>query len=95
MPSARGRRVNNTWSAAVTLGFEVPVGGFAFNLGPTDGYKSIGVGATYTRDNMKITGGVRYVDISDAQTTIGFGLAASDFTDNDAVGLGVKVDWTC
>ena len=89
-----GRRFNEAWSAAVTLGYEAPTGGFASNLGPTDGYKSIGIGATYARDNLKITGGVRYVDIGDAQTTLGFGVSASDFTDNHAIGAGVKVAWS-
>ena len=53
-----GRRFNETWSGAVTLGHEKSSGGFAGNLGPTDGYTSIGLGGTYSRDNMKITGGV-------------------------------------
>ena len=53
-----GRRFNETWSGAVTLGHEKSSGGFAGNLGPTDGYTSIGLSGTYSRDNMKITGGV-------------------------------------
>ena len=89
-----GRRFNETWSAAVTLGYEKPVGGFASNLGPTDGYKSIGLGATYTKDNMKVTGGIRYVDIGDAQTTLNDVTAAANFSGNSAVALGVKVGWS-
>ena len=86
-----GRRLNDTWSVAATAGFEKTLGGFSSNLGPTDGNKNIGVGATYTRGNMKITGGVRYVKIGDAQTTLDDVNAASDFTGNSAIGFGIKV----
>lgn len=89
-----GRKFSDTWSAAVTLGYEKPIGGFSSNLGPADGQKSIGIGATYTRDNMKITGGVRYVDIGDAQPQLP-GLAPSaNFTDNSALGFGVKISYS-
>jgi long-subunit fatty acid transport protein len=85
-----GRRFNDQWSGAVTLGYEAPGGGLVGNLGPTDGYTSIGVGATYTRDNMKITGGVRYVLIGDATTsTIG-----ADFTDNTAIAAGIRIGYS-
>ena len=83
-----GRRFNENWSGAVTLGYEEAKGGISSLLSPSDGYSSIGLGVTYTRDNMKITGGVRYVDVGDATTAIG------PFTDNSAIGLGVKVGWS-
>lgn len=89
-----GRRFSENWSAAVTLGYEPPSGGFSANLGPTDGNKSISLGATYTKDNMKITGGVRYVDIGDAQTTLGGGVAAADFEDNSAIGVGLRIGFS-
>jgi long-chain fatty acid transport protein len=89
-----GRRINENWSAAVSLGYEKANGGFASNLGPTDGSRSIGIGATYTKDNMKITGGVRYVSIGDAQTQFGPAAPAANFTDNHALGFGVKVGFS-
>lgn len=89
-----GRKFSDSWSAAVTLGYEKPIGGFSSNLGPADGQKSIGLGATYTRDNMKITGGVRYVEIGDAQPQLP-GLAPSaNFTDNSALGFGLKISYS-
>jgi long-chain fatty acid transport protein len=84
-----GRRFNETWSGAVTLGYEKPDGEPTGNLGPTDGFKSIGLAATYTRDNMKITGGIRYVDIGDATTSIG-----AAFEDNSGIGVGVRIGYT-
>lgn len=85
-----GRRFNDHWSGAVILGYEKTQGTPVGNLGPTDGYKSIAIAATYTVDNVKITGGVRYVDIGDATTsTIG-----SKFSDNDGIGVGIRVAYS-
>ena len=84
-----GRRFNENWSGAVTIGYEKPDGELTGNLGPTDGFKSIGLAATYTMDNMKITGGVRYVDIGDATTSIG-----AEFEGNSGVGVGIRVGYT-
>jgi long-subunit fatty acid transport protein len=84
-----GRRFNENWSAAVTLGYEDPDGEVTGNLGPTDGFSSIGLAATYTMDNIEITGGIRYVQIGDATTTLG-----AEFEDNSGVGVGVRVGYT-
>ena len=85
-----GRKFNEQWSGAVILGYEKSGGTPVGNLGPTDGYKSIGLAATYTMESVKITGGVRYVDIGDATTsTIG-----SRFTDNSGLGVGVRVAYS-
>lgn len=86
-----GRRFNETWSAAVTLGYEPSDGELTGNLGPTDGFRSIGLAATYTRDNLKITGGIRYVDIGDATTNLPVG---ASFTGNSGVGVGLRIGYT-
>jgi len=82
-----GRRLNENWSVAATLGYEGG-DGTGTSLGPTSGYRSIGIGGSYTKDNMKISAGVRYVDIGDA--TVGPFL----FDGNNAIGVGVKVGFT-
>ncbi len=87
-----GRRLSDTWSVAATVGYEKSNGGFASNLGPTDGNKSLALAAVYTRDKMKVTTGIRYINIGDAQTALG-GIKASDFRDNNAVAIGVKVGY--
>lgn len=84
-----GKRFSDTWSGALTLGYEPKSGEITGNLGPTDGFGSVGVGATYEKNGMKITGGVRYTLIGDATTTIG-----AKFTNNSALGVGLKVGWT-
>lgn len=86
-----GRRFNENWSGAVTVGYEKSDGELTGNLGPTDGFASIGLAATYTMDNMKITGGVRYVDIGDATANLGPG---ASFTGNSGVGIGIRVGYT-
>lgn len=89
-----GRRLNDNWSVSASVGYEKSEGGFASNLGPTDGNKSLALAAVYTRDNMKITTGVRYVNIGDAETAIPGFAPAAEFEDNDAVAFGVKVGFT-
>lgn len=90
-----GRKFNDQWSGAVSIGYEKAGGGIQQNLSPTDGYVSIGVGATYTSGNMKITGGVRYVDIGNAVALEGApGVANAAFNGNSALGVGIKVGYT-
>ncbi len=89
-----GRKLSDTWSVSASVGYEKSNGGFASNLGPTDGNKSLALAAIYTRDNMKITSGIRYVNIGDAQTTLDGANASANFEDNDAVAFGVKVGFT-
>lgn len=85
-----GRKFNEQWSGAVIVGYEGATGDLQGNLGPTDGYRSIGLAATYTQDNFKITGGVRYVDIGDATTKA----IGAKFTDNSAVAAGLRVGFS-
>jgi long-subunit fatty acid transport protein len=93
-----GRKFNDTWSGAVTLGHEATQGGFAGNLGPTDGYTSLGIAAVYTKGNMKITGGVSYGWIGNAQTEAPLpfppGIALADFNDNHVMGAGIKIGFS-
>jgi long-chain fatty acid transport protein len=85
-----GRKFNDQWSGAVSVGYENEQGGIASNLAPTDGYISLGLGATYTTGNIKVTGGVRYVSIGNATALSG----NSEFSDNSAIGVGFKVGYT-
>jgi long-subunit fatty acid transport protein len=86
-----GRRLSDTWAVSASVGYEKSNGGFASNLGPTDGNKSMALAAVYSRDKMKITTGIRYINIGDAQTTLNGTNAAANFKDNEAVAIGVKV----
>jgi long-subunit fatty acid transport protein len=85
-----GRKLNDTWSVAASIGYEQTEGSFFTNLGPSDGQRSVGLAAIYTRDKMKITTGLRYIDIGDTVTSVG-GNEAARFEGNSAVAFGVKV----
>jgi len=49
----------------------------------------VGLGGTYTSGNMKVTGGLQYIMIGDATTTIG-----AQFDDNTALAFGLKLGFT-
>ena len=82
-----GRKFNETWSGAVTLGYERHFGDPVSNLTANDGSKSIGLAVSYTKDNMKITGGLRYIEIGDATTTS----VGSSFSGNSGIAGGIRV----
>ena len=84
-----GRRLNETWSVLGSVSYEENTGSVTGNLGPTDGFTSVSLGAIYRKDNMKITGGIRYADIGDATSFSG-----ATFTDNSAIAAGVRVGWS-
>jgi len=78
-----GRKLSDTLSAAVTVGFEKNLHGASSALGPTDGFVSLGAGLTYTMGNTKISGGAKYIWLGDTTGPQG------SFTNNSALGLGV------
>lgn len=93
-----GRRFSDEWSGAVTAGYEAAQGGFSGNLGPTDGNTSLGVAATRTMDQIRITGGVRYIWIGDAETEAPLaltggasGVTLGDFKDNSGWAAGLRI----
>lgn len=85
-----GRRFDETWSGAVTLGFESE-GDFLSNtaLAPTTGSQSIGLAATYTQGNTTLTTGVTYAKLGERE----FDLSGNtiSFTDGEAIGVGVRL----
>jgi long-subunit fatty acid transport protein len=86
-----GRRFSEQWSGAVTASYEASDGELTGNLGPTDGAASIGLAATYTMDAVKITAGVRYVDIGDATTEPPLN---AQFTNNDGIAVGLRIGYS-
>jgi long-chain fatty acid transport protein len=83
-----GRRLSDSFAVSFSVGYEKSTGEDTGNLGPTDGFISYQVGGAYTMDNgIEVSGGVRYVNIGDATTE----LVAGDFSDNNAVAVGLKV----
>ncbi len=88
-----GYQFTEQFSGAVTLGYESSQGNSVSNLGPTDGFWSIGLGGTYSFEKAKISGGVRYTDIGDA-TANGTGPNnRATFEGNSAWSVGVQLTY--
>lgn len=85
------RKFNDSWSGAVSVGYEEDLGAVQSTLSPTDGFVSLGVAAIYTTGKIKITTGIRYVDIGNATTPTA---VLGRFEGNDALGVGIKVGYT-
>jgi long-subunit fatty acid transport protein len=79
-----GRKLSDTLSAALTLGYERDLGGASSALGPTDGFFSLGGGLTYTMGNAKISAGAKYIWLGDTTGPKG------TFSNNSAIGVGIN-----
>ena len=93
-----GRKFSDSFSGALSVGYEEEQGGTASNLAPTDGNMSIGIGGTYTMDTgIALTGGIRYVMTGDASSDVPISQTEetpSDFSDNSAIAIGLKVAYS-
>lgn len=86
-----GRKFNDKFSGSLAMSYESSEGVLTSNLDPTDGRFSVQIGGSYAvADNVKLSGGVRYIKIGDAVTEAIGGV----FTDNSAVAIGLKVGYT-
>lgn len=91
-----GRRFNENWAGSFSVTYE-PKGTdrLVSPLAPTDGRFGTTLGAVYTMDNMKITGGINYSWLGDAQPETGTpDTARANMVDNSSVGVGVKIGWS-
>jgi len=85
-----GRKLSERFSVAATLGYEAPLGSVFSDLGPTDGYWSAGLGGSWQiNDQVKLSGGVNYVALGDANGGVLTG--GTPFTDNHALGFGMTL----
>jgi long-chain fatty acid transport protein len=83
-----GRKLNDDLSVFARVTYEDGNGGVASRLSPTDGSTAIGLGGSYTFNNVKITGGVEYVMLGDATDA-----TSVEFAENSALGLGLTVGY--
>ncbi|MCK0143726.1 hypothetical protein [Aliiroseovarius sp. F20344] len=80
-----GRKLNDNWSVALMLGYEDGADTGDTFLAPAGASRSIGLGATYTHENIKISGGVRYTKFSEKTV---LGLVPFE---GDAISAGVSI----
>lgn len=89
-----GRRFNENWAASISYTYEAPQDPLVSPLAPTEGQRAWTLAAIYTLDDIEITTGLRYTRPGDAMPETGTpDVARANFTDNDAVTLGVKVGY--
>lgn len=88
------KRFNDRFSGSVTLSYEPTTGDDTVSpLGPTDGLKGISFGGQFTDGPIKISGGINYSWLGDADAGVA-GIKAAEFRDNHAVGIGFKAEMT-
>ncbi|MCF1709790.1 outer membrane protein transport protein [Tabrizicola sp. J26] len=88
-----GYRFNDNWSGAISYAYDTPLDGYTSNLNPVNGYNSIGIAATYSVNQFKITAAVRYFDVGDAQTAAGKVAPAGTFDGNSAIGAAIRIGY--
>jgi long-subunit fatty acid transport protein len=90
-----GRRFTENWAGSVSIQYEDDGDPLVSPLAPTNGRFGVTLGAVYTKDNLKISSGINYTWLGDAQPETGTpDTARADFTDNTSVGIGVRVAYT-
>lgn len=88
-----GRKFNAKWAGNVSVGYDSGAGNPVTTLGPTEGYWSVGLGGQYSpAEHYFIQGGVKYFWLGDA-TAQTSGQAVGQFTDNHAMGYGMKIGY--
>ena len=83
-----GRRISNDFSVFARLTYEDSQGGISSRLAPIDGLASYGIGASYTVDDVEITGGVEYALLGDADDSL------TKFKNNMALGFGLNIGYS-
>jgi long-chain fatty acid transport protein len=90
-----GRRFNENWSGSISFQYEKEGDPLVSPLAPTNGRVGVTLAGVYTKDNMKITTGINYTSVGDAQPETGTpDTARANFTGNSSVGIGVRVAYS-
>ncbi len=88
-----GHKFTDQWSGAASVTFEPSGNPLVSPLAPTNGSIGFTLAGIYTQGNMKITTGINYTQLGDAQAETA-DAARADFTGNSAVGFGVKIGYS-
>jgi len=92
-----GRQFTERFAASIAVGYSSKGDdNLVSPLAPTNGSQSIALGASYkVSDAVKLSGGVRYTKLGDAQPETGTpDVARADFDDNDVVAVGFKIGYS-
>ncbi len=90
-----GRQFNDNWTGLFSVIYEPEGNPLVSPLAPTNGFVGASLGLVYSRDNMRISGGVNYTKLGDAMPEIGTpDTAVATFTDNHSVGVGLRLGFS-
>lgn len=91
-----GHKFNDTWSGSASVLYEAEDSDpLVSPLAPTNGKLGVTLAAIYTKNNLKITTGVNYTKVGDAQPETGTpDVARANFTGNSAIGVGIKIGYS-
>lgn len=81
-----GRKLNDNWSVALTLGYSDGADTGTTFLAPAGSATSVGLGASYTTGDIKISGGVRYTKFSE-KSVLGVPFEGSALSAGVSVGI--------
>jgi long-subunit fatty acid transport protein len=87
-----GRKFNATWSGAVTYGFEAAQGGEGGLFSPTDASKKIGLGVTYSGDQLSATVAVQKTNYGDTDVYAS-GVKVGAMSGNTGLVTAVKIGY--
>lgn len=89
-----GRKFNDTWSGSASFTYEPKGDDLVSPLAPTRGRKGITLAAIYNNGPMKITTGISYTKLGDAQPeTSTPDTARAQMSDGDFWGIGIRVGY--
>lgn len=88
-----GRKFNDAWSGAMSISYEAKGNPLVSPLAPTNGKLGLSLAAIYNTGSAKITTGINYTKLGDAQPQTS-NTARANFTGNYAVGVGVKIGYS-
>lgn len=93
-----GRKLTDNWTGLASVMYETKSDRLVSPLAPYDGRKGVTLGAVYTQGNVKVTGGVSYIKLGNADTRPDIAppseTGATYMRDNDAIGFGLKVAYS-
>lgn len=84
-----GRKFSDSWSGAFSMSYEAKGDPLVSPLAPSNGKLGATLAAIYTSGNTKVTAGINYTKLGDAQPQTS-DIARASFTGNSAVGVGIK-----
>lgn len=89
-----GRQFTDQFAGSITFGYEPEGDDLVSPLSPSNGNYSVTLGGRYAvNDNLTVSGGISYVSLGDASAQTA-DTARARFSDNSAMGVGIKVGYT-